>query len=1421
MKNTLLIISFFFCVANVYAANGIKPVKSQYGFVENKGQIIDQNNQPNKEVLYLYSAGNLHVQLKQNSFSYELIKSEIKYKESNDGEAKMPHEPIEVDDVKFYSHRIDISFVGANPNPKITAYQPAESYLNFYTTSTSEEGVKHVQHFRKIVYQNVYPNIDVEFNLTPNPSPGEKGADSRTGFKYNIIIHPGGNVNDIKMQFNGASNTSLNERGNILIKAAYGNIEEQIPYSYQLPSKGSVRKSVDAAFNIQNPTFNIYGISVKDYNPNQTLVIDPAPWSTYFGGSGDEYGYGICRDGNGNIYGTGITVSSAGVATTGAYQTTFGGGTLDAYIVKYNGAGNLKWATYFGGTLADLSYAITPDTFANLLIAGYTLSTTGIATTGAHQTALAGLQDCFLAKFDSAGARIWGTYYGGSAGNEVIYGLTADSGSIYAGGYTNTQVASVMTTSGAYQTTYGAGAYDGFLVRFSAAGVRQWGTYYGGSGDDRIIWVSKDKNGDLLFSGQTTSTTTMTTSGAYQSSLGGLIDGFMGKFTTLGTRLWGSYYGGTANDVAFGILGDVNGAILVGGYTGSTTGIATSGAFQTTFGGGTGTTPYDVFLVKFDTNRTRQWGTYYGGSGQDVGTLGFATDALGNLYASCYTVSTGIASTGAYQTTYGGGIYDVLLLKFDSAGVRKWATYYGGALSDIGRALCLDPYGNIYTTGQTASTSGITTPWGYDTSYNGGANDSYIAAFTTNGSLTGISNNTISSSQAICSGSTPATISGSTPSGGSGSYTYAWINSVTDENSGFFPAWGTNNAINYSPASLFGNNWYRRVVISGTIYDTSAAVAIIVSTNISGNSLTGNQTICSGSTPSVILGSNPSGGNSTYTFAWLNSSTSATSGFSSASGNNNVQNYLPSSLTASTWYRRIVLSGGCVDTSSAAAITVQSPGTWRGATSTAWGTGTNWGACLAIPNSTTNVVIPSGPTNMPLITDAREANNVTIQPGASLTLNTTTSQLTIYGSLTNNGTLTNSNGTIIFAGITTQTIPAGIYHKLQVNNSAGINLSGATILNDSLILTSGRLNLGNNNLTLSATSFASAGKATSYVSINGTGSLIVQNIGSTGKSGTVLIPVGNSTFNPATLTNTGTTDNFTVKVIDSVTNAYSGSTPSGAKLTSNAVNRAWIINEGTSGGSNATITLSWAATDSLNGFDRANCYVSRFNGTNWLSTTTTTASGGNPYTQTRSGITSFSPFGVGSGGALPVELIYFIAAKRDDGSNDVRLVWVTESEQNNDYFEVEKSLDNRNWSLAGKVKGNGNTNISHSYLFADAKAALSVADILYYRLKQVDFDGQFTYSKTASVYLNYIVTEAGIKVFPNPFTDEIVVTLPQVSGNSALPDTYNFQVFDLTGRKVFEQNISGTETKIDLKNISDKGIYFLKVGDRTFKLVKN
>ena len=318
------------------------------------------------------------------------------------------------------------------------------------------------------------------------------------------------------------------------------------------------------------------------------------------------------------------------------------------------------WGTYYGGNGSDEANALSTDAQGHVYIAGETQSSSGIATSGAHQANYVGGRDAFLVKFDGQGNRLWGTYYGGNGSDEARALTTDAQGNVYMAGVITSSSSSGIATSGAHQANHGGGSRDAFLVKFDGQGNRLWGSYYGGNGWDEAYALSTDGQGHVYMAGYTTSSSGIATSGAHQANNGGREDAYLVKFDGQGNRLWGTYYGGRDYEIAHTLSTDAQGHVYMAGYTTSSSGIATSGTHQANHGGGGS---YDAFLVKFDGQGNRLWGTYYGGSGDDY-AYALSTDGQGHVYMAGYAESTsGIATSGAHQANHG-GVDDAFLVKF-------------------------------------------------------------------------------------------------------------------------------------------------------------------------------------------------------------------------------------------------------------------------------------------------------------------------------------------------------------------------------------------------------------------------------------------------------------------------------------------------------------------------------------------------------------------------------------------------------------------------------------------------------------------------------------------------------------------------------------------------------------------------------------
>ncbi|MFZ4477720.1 MAG: T9SS type A sorting domain-containing protein, partial [Saprospiraceae bacterium] len=366
-----------------------------------------------------------------------------------------------------------------------------------------------------------------------------------------------------------------------------------------------------------------------------------------------------------------------------------------------------------------------------------------------------------------------------------------------------------------------------------------------------------------------------------------------------------------------------------------------------------------------------------------------------------------------------------------------------------------------------------------------------------------------------------------------------------------------------------------------------------------------------------------------------------------------------------------------------------------------------------------------------------------------------------------------------------------------VNKTGGtVNFTGLsyppTVI-ENINLTNRNIVLNDEDLKLEKNCTVTNASNTSFVQTNSTGTVFRET------TSTHPFPIGFSTYNPITVTGSGALDYFHARVEDVV---YADGT-SGAPFTTNVVDRTWFVTEEAAGGNTMNLTATWYSSDELNGFTRSACYVSHHDGTQWNPTTAAAASGSGPFTRTRTGQASFSPFAVGSNGALPVELIDFTAVSRD---RQVDLAWKTATEQNNAYFEVERSLDGLQFEVLGKVAGAGNSTAIQQYQFVDAAP---VAGDNYYRLRQVDFDGVYRYSSVVAIVWT---AKAELQLSPVPVTDRLRISLPEPQLENA-----HYVIFDYSGQIVRASTLLELPTALEIDVLSlPKGMYVLQLqADRT------
>jgi Beta-propeller repeat/Abnormal spindle-like microcephaly-assoc'd, ASPM-SPD-2-Hydin len=333
-------------------------------------------------------------------------------------------------------------------------------------------------------------------------------------------------------------------------------------------------------------------------------------YSTYLGGSDNEYSEGLAVDSAGNAYVTGPTLSLDFPTTPGVFQPAYGG-SGDGFVTKLNAVGSkLLYSSYLGGSSGDQGFDIKVDAAGRAYIAGETSSVDFPITTTAYQSHVVGDDDVFATVVSANGAKlVYSTYLGGS-GKDWAYGSSLDaSGNYYLTGFTASS--DFPVTPGASQTTfgggicntwYGANCSDAFIAKLSTAksGAASlvYSTYLGGSKEDQAASIAVDSQGDAYVAGWSASVDFPLVS-PIQALNHGQDDVMVAKLDPTGsTLLYSTFLGGSNFEIASWIALDQTGNAYVAGYTQSTDFPTTARVFQPTFAGGKN----DLFVVKLGSN---------------------------------------------------------------------------------------------------------------------------------------------------------------------------------------------------------------------------------------------------------------------------------------------------------------------------------------------------------------------------------------------------------------------------------------------------------------------------------------------------------------------------------------------------------------------------------------------------------------------------------------------------------------------------------------------------------------------------------------------------------------------------------------------------------------------------------------------------
>ncbi|MFN0276003.1 MAG: PKD domain-containing protein [Chitinophagales bacterium] len=555
-------------------------------FIENKGQ-WDEN------ILFKAEIDYASIYLERNCITFDLV--------SPDDLGKISHPFHHQADTGINiinKHCYKLWFEECNTDAPIEKTIQSRSYNNYFIGKDQSKWASKVYSFAEITYKEIYPGIDLKIY--------SRGKN----FKYDFIVHPGADIKNIKLRYEGLDN--IYEVNNTLqLSASFAKFSESEPVAYVQTDFYTL--PVQCKYILQQNVLSFYIPQL--YDKNYPLVIDPELiFGSYTGSDQDNWGYTATYDTEGNLYGGGIVFGNGYPTTTGAYQTSFGGGDpgdppydifdpydngLDIGISKFSSDGtSLIYSTYLGGDGNELPHSMIVNSTGELIIYGTTGSENFPTTTGAYDDTFNGGSstsvdagvitfpdgiDIIVAKLSADGTALSSSTLIGGTGNDGLnlasatnfnYGdivrgevIVDESNNVYVA--SSTYSTNFPTTSGVFQST-NAGGQDGCIFKLNPSlSSLLFSTYIGGTSADGGYSLKRNSAGKIYVCGGTASSGFPATSdGWFDSFQGGTADGWIAGINSTASTLENcSFIGTSSYDQAYFVEVDDDDFVYVTGQS--------------------------------------------------------------------------------------------------------------------------------------------------------------------------------------------------------------------------------------------------------------------------------------------------------------------------------------------------------------------------------------------------------------------------------------------------------------------------------------------------------------------------------------------------------------------------------------------------------------------------------------------------------------------------------------------------------------------------------------------------------------------------------------------------------------------------------------------------------------------------------------
>ena len=628
---------------------------------------------------------------------------------------------------------LSMRLAGASEKSEIAGFEQLPGHSNYFIGNNPARWRRNIPQFERVRYRDVYAGIDLDFY-------GKQGR-----LEYDFDVHPGADLRQIELDFSGTQGVTVAANGDLVLSLDDRELRFQSPHVYQETSTGA--HPVPGKFLLRGK--DRIAFEIGDYDRGRTLIIDPVlSFSTYLGGAGSESCTAITGATAGFVpHCPSIAVDSAPQArvylagattdtttfpapSAGAGKITPLGGPSDVFVTRLNSSGTaIDFTSFIGGSGLDYPTGLAVDSGFNVYLAGTTNSPDFPTTPTALQPTATGTH-VFVSKLDPTGsANLYSTYLAGS-GTDMASSLAVDSqGREYVFGTTSSP--DFPVTPGALQDT-AAATNQFFFSKIdstkSGSNSLPYSTFIGGSSPSTGVVeggaIAVDSAFNVYLAGGT-NFTDMPLLNAFQGTAQGGIDVWVAKLnapannTQQYTPSFETYFGGSADDIAYGIATDGTNTYVTGSTKSAGIAIPTgTSAFQSAIGGGT-----DAFIAKFGvptTTGTTQgavplsYFTYLGGGADDAG-LDIVADtgtSGGNVRVTGLTGDSSSWAAPVQNKLGPGGAIDAFMARIlttttsttsTATGNTSTVTFLGGGGTDIGTSIAEDTALNTYVTGETSS----------------------------------------------------------------------------------------------------------------------------------------------------------------------------------------------------------------------------------------------------------------------------------------------------------------------------------------------------------------------------------------------------------------------------------------------------------------------------------------------------------------------------------------------------------------------------------------------------------------------------------------------------------------------------------------------------------------------------------------------